>query len=37
MVDRKNGKPRAEDMAWAMFEKTGDVGYYLLYKKLSKE
>ena len=28
---------RADDTAWKLFEKTGDVRYYLLYKKLSDE
>lgn len=25
------------DSAWALFEKTGDVSYYLLYNKLKKK
>ena len=27
----------AENTAWAMFEKTGNVSYYLLYNKLKKK
>ena len=30
-------KKRPEDCAWALFEKTGKIGYYLLYKQLKKE
>ena len=28
---------KPEDVAWQMFEKTGKIGYYLLYKKLKDE
>ena len=36
MRKNKDGK-RAVDSAWEMFEKTGSVSYYLLYKKLSEK
>ena len=26
-----------EDSAWALFEKTGKISYYLLYKKLKEK
>ncbi len=32
---KKDKKP--QDVAWDMFEKTGNVNYYLLYKKLTKD
>lgn len=28
---------KPEDSAWELFEKTGKLGYYLLYKKLKDE
>lgn len=28
---------RAEDSAWELFEKTGNVSYYMLYKQLKKK
>ena len=27
---------RPEDSAWNLFEKTGEISYYLLYKKLTE-
>ncbi len=27
-------KKKAEDVAWELFEKTGDINYYNLYKRL---
>lgn len=27
----------AEDSAWKLFEKTGDISYYLLYRKLKEK
>ena len=34
---KKKSDMRAVDSAWAMFEKTGSVSYYMLYKKLSEK
>lgn len=28
---------RPEESAWALFEKTGEISYYLLYKKLKEK
>lgn len=28
---------RPEDSAWELFEKTGEISYYLLYKKLKEK
>ena len=28
---------RPADSAWALFEKTGNISYYLLYKKLTEK
>lgn len=36
MKDIKNHN-RPEDSAWALFEKTGEISYYLLYKKLKEK
>lgn len=33
--DEKNRNPA--DTAWALFEKTGNVSYYMLYKNLKKK
>ncbi|MBQ7369435.1 MAG: YqzL family protein [Clostridia bacterium] len=35
----RDQKPRNEaaKLAWDMFEKTGDVGYYMLYHELAKK
>jgi hypothetical protein len=35
----KDQKPKNEAarLAWGMFEKTGDVGYYMLYCQLSRK
>lgn len=34
----KDGKYRnPADTAWALFEKTGNVSYYMLYKNLKKK
>lgn len=30
-------KDRPVDICWKLFEKTGDINYYLLYKKLKDE
>ena len=30
-------KNEPKDVAWAMFERTGDINYYLLYKKLTEK
>ena len=30
-------KKKPEDCAWRLFEKTGKIGYYLLYTKLKDE
>lgn len=30
-------KDRPEDRAWQLFEKTGKISYYLLYKKLKNK
>lgn len=32
---KKHKKP--SDMAWALFEKTGNISHYLLYKELEKK
>lgn len=29
-------RKKAEQLAWELFEKTGDINYYNLYKRLSK-
>lgn len=36
MKDKKKDKDAAE-LAWKMFEKTGNVSYYMLYKRLEEE
>jgi hypothetical protein len=36
MKDQKS-KNKAAGIAWDMFEKTGDVGYYMLYCQLSRK
>ena len=37
MVKDKNDFIDPAEKAWAMFEKTGNVSYYLLYKRLTEE
>ena len=32
--NEKNNKKNPEQIAWDMFEKTGNPSYYMLYKKL---
>ncbi len=34
---KKVTSPRAKDLAWDLFEKTGEISYYLLYKKLEEK
>ena len=34
---KKQNRQTAVQTAWAMFEKTGSVSYYMLYKKLSEK
>ncbi len=29
-------RKKAEQLAWELFEKTGDINYYNLYKRLSR-
>ena len=31
---KEEEKKRAKDLAWEMFEKTGNFSYYMLYKRL---
>ena len=37
MEKKKNQPKKPIDSAWEMFEKTGDVSYYLLYKRINGE
>ncbi|MBE7083432.1 MAG: YqzL family protein [Clostridiales bacterium] len=37
MEKKKNQTKNTADSAWEMFEKTGNVSYYLLYKRLNGE
>lgn len=32
-----NGKDSPADTAWKMFEKTGNIGYYMLFKRLTEK
>ena len=34
-MDKEKNLDRAIEAAWGMFEQTGNVSYYILYKKLS--
>ena len=34
---KKQNRNDVAQTAWAMFEKTGSVSYYMLYKKLSEK
>ena len=36
MRDQKP-KNKAAELAWSTFEKTGDIGYYMLYCELSRK
>ena len=35
-IEDKSNKENARDLAWKMFQKTGNVGYYLLHKDLTE-
>ena len=37
MKKRNNDYEKTLSTAWALFEKTGDINYYLLYKKLKDD
>ncbi|MBQ3116599.1 MAG: YqzL family protein [Clostridia bacterium] len=37
MKKDKTSNFKAREVAWKMFEKTGEISYYLLYKNLSEE
>ncbi len=37
MDKEKENLEKAVDSAWCMFEQTGNISYYLLYKKLDKK
>lgn len=37
MKKAKTSNGKAKELAWQMFEKTGEISYYMLYKNLSEE
>ncbi|MBR5192505.1 MAG: YqzL family protein [Clostridia bacterium] len=37
MKKKKTSFEKTIDTAWSLFEKTGDISYYLLYKNLKDE
>ena len=37
MGKRNNDIRKTADTAWGLFEQTGDINYYLLYKKLTQD
>ncbi len=36
MKDRTLNEENPEDIAWELFRRTGDIGYYELYKRLKR-
>ncbi len=37
MKDERGNHTKAEEIAWKMFQKTGNISYYMLYKDVKRK